>query len=147
MSNIDPHHLTNIDAYSGPKTGYSRVFSLADDDCQQLERHLTQPDVKTRTFLHHVLRHKVRATRPLQGAAPKDVVTGTSCVRYTIDGGPMQIGLMSHWARSDARSGVVPVCSLLGAALIGMRIGERAPLLNVDGTISSLTVLDIIPQT
>lgn len=147
MSNIDPHRLTNIDTHNGLKTGNFRVFSLADDDCQQLQRYLTQPDVKKRTFLDHVLRHKVRASQPLAGAAPKDVVTGTSCVRYMINGGPTQIGLMRHWARRGARGGVVPVCSLLGAALIGMRIGDRAPQLDEDGTIGSLAVLDIVHPT
>ncbi len=146
MSNIDSIRVSNIKTRPGPKVGNLRTFTLADEDCQHLHRHLQQPGLVKRSFLDHVLRHKVQASRAPSGAAPHDVVTGTSFVRYAIDGGPVQTGLLSHWARSGARSGVIPVCSLLGAALIGMRKGERAPLLNEDGSIAALAVLDVSPS-
>jgi hypothetical protein len=147
MSSIDPFRITAVDVHRDPKAGRVRTYQLADDDCQRLERHLTQPNATNRTYLDHVLRHKVRASQPLKGTVPKDLITGTSCVRYSINGGPPQIGLMSHWSRNGSISGVIPVCSLLGATLIGMRIGERAPLLHEDGAIGSLAVLDIAPFT
>lgn len=145
MSSIDPFPLTRIDGLRGPKAGRLRSFALPDDDCRQLHRHLKRPRVARLPFLGHVLRHKIMASRPLGDEAPENVVTGASCVTYAVDGGPAQTGLLSHRARSGSRSGVIPVCSLLGAALIGMRIGERAPLFHEDGTIVSLTVLDVAP--
>lgn len=147
MSNIDAFRMTGFAPQRRLNTGTVRTFSLAEEDCQQLQRHLNHADVTQLSFLDHVLRRKVKASQPLEGAAPEDVVTGSSCVRYVINGGSAQTGLMRHWARRGSRGAVIPVRSLLGAALIGMRIGERAPLLNEDGSSSSLTVLDIIPPT
>lgn len=145
MSNIIQSASAKIDTLRMQKTGILRTFPLRDDDCQQLQRHLKQPDIAQRPFLDHVLRHKITASRPTRGEVPKDVVTGASCVSYALDGGPAQIGFLSHRATNGAHSGVIPVCSLLGATLIGMRVGERAPLLHEDGAISSLTVLSVAP--
>lgn len=145
MSSIDHPSLTATDRQSAPKVGMLRRFTLRDDDCDHLEQHLKQPDIARRPFLDHVLRHKISASRPTQGEVPKDVVTGASCVSYAIDGAAVQIGYLSHRARNSVQTGVIPVCSLLGATLIGMRVGERAPLLREDGTISSLTVLSVTP--
>lgn len=145
MSNVNQSTSAEINTQRPQKTGMLRTFPLRDDDCQHLQRHLRQPDLAQRPFLGHVLRHKITASRPMQGEVPKDVVTGASCVSYALDGGPAQMGFLSHRARNGAHRDVIPVCSLLGATLIGMRVGERAPLLHEDGAIGSLTVLSVTP--
>ncbi len=145
MSNIIQSTSAEIDTQRPQKIGLLRTFTLRDDDCQHLQRHLKRPDIAQRPFLDHVLRHKITASRPMRGEVPKDVVTGASCVSFALDGGPAQMGFLSHRARNGAHRDVIPVCSLLGATLIGTRVGERAPLLHEDGAISSLTVLSVGP--
>lgn len=122
-----------------------RAAPLPDEDHRQLKRYLQQPDIADRPLLGHVLRHKISATAQGGHDMSEEVVTGFTCVTYSVDGGPAQTGLLRHRARSGSDSGVIPVCSDLGATLIGMRVGQRAPLLREDGTIASLRVLAIAP--
>ena len=49
-----------------------------------------------------------------------------------------------HVGNSGRQRGIIPVSSLLGATLIGMRIGQRAPLLCEDGSVKSLVVVDTV---
>ncbi len=75
-----------------------------------------------------------------------DLVAGGSFVTYSVGGGAATSGLLVHRARPGLlQSGVVPVASLPGATLIGMRAGQRAPLLCEDGSVKSLLVLDTVP--
>lgn len=146
MRNIEPFSQRTPAGDQRPKISTPRLSALPDEDRRQIERYLEQPHVATRPFLGHVLRHKVSASQPEPDSVYDGVVTGSSRVTYSIDGGPARTGLLNHRARSDAGSGVIPVCSLLGAALIGMRVGQRAPFLREDGTIASLMVLDASPS-
>ncbi|RKF14767.1 hypothetical protein D6850_07765 [Roseovarius spongiae] len=147
MHSSDPFRSIPQDISAGPRMRPMRSVALPDEDRRQLRRHLRQVDASGRTFLGHVLRHKVESSAPDEDETPRDVVTGASCVTYAIDDGPAQTGLLNHRARPGAASGVIPVCSLLGAALIGMRKGQSAPLLCEDGAIVTLTVLDVDQPT
>jgi len=115
-------------------------------DRQELRHHLETCETAShvaRPFLAHLLRHKLTSPEKLGSAAPNDVVVGGCCVSYSIDGGQGRTGLLLHRARKGSGSGVIPVSSLLGATLIGMRVGIRAPLLCDNGTIVALTVLKV----
>lgn len=130
--------------------GFPHVVPIAServlpaDDIAQLNQHLARAEADGAVFLAHVLRHRIDGVRPMPDGLPRDIVTGGCRVRYTIDCGPAQTGLLSHRARADASSGVIPVASLLGATLIGMRTGQRAPLLCPDGATCILTVLAVV---
>ncbi len=136
--------------------------ALPDTDRRKLEQHLRHCGTGRQPaspFLAHVLRRKIAVARPLPEEQADGIVTGGTLVRYAIldgpeDGssdaramGPEQSGLLVHRARTGApagaASGVIPVTSLLGATLIGMRTGQRAPLLCEDGTIMSVVVLGV----
>ena len=138
------------DLHPSPRTP-SRVRSdLPEADYLHLQRHLEMCDVVQRPawrLLAHVLRNKIATTRPVAEHNARDLVTGGSCVTYAVDGGPGETGLLVHRARSGSGSGVIPVSSLLGATLIGMRIGQRAALLCEDGAIMSVTVLEVAPPS
>ncbi|WP_138935481.1 hypothetical protein [Roseovarius arcticus] len=116
---------------------------MPDEDYRQLRQHLNQPDVADQPFLRYVLRHKLSTITHNCDGMYEDLVTGASYVTYSVNGDPAQIGLMRHRPRSELECDVIPVCSNLGAALIGMRVGQRAPLLREDGTIASLRVLKV----
>ncbi len=145
MHSTDPNRLTTSDGYSGVKTAPMRAAALPDEDRRLLKQLLQQPDIADRPFLGHVLRHKISATVQGDRDMCNEVVTGSTCVTYSVDGGPAQTGLLHHRARTISDTGVIPVCSNLGATLIGMQVGQRAPLLREDGTIASLRVLDVEP--
>ena len=116
---------------------------LPESDHRQLRRHLRrcERDRQTATeLLSYVLRHKILATSPVRNVRADDLVTGGCHVVYSIDGGPVRNGRLLHRAGSATASDVIPVFSLLGATLIGIRIGQRAPLLKEDGPIGTVAV-------
>ena len=76
-----------------------------------------------------------------------DVAIGGSRVTYSIDRGTRQTGLLSHRARTASGINVIPVPSLLGATLIGMTVGQRAPLLLEGGAIKAVRLLAVATQT
>lgn len=121
---------------------------LPEADHKLLQRHLVQCEemrLPHWTLLAYVLHHKIMNTEPVAEFHAGDLVTGGCEVSYSVNGGPEQKALISHRARSGVGSGVILVASLLGATLIGMRVGQRAPLLREDGEILSLSVLDVTP--
>ncbi|TCP38617.1 hypothetical protein [Rhodovulum] len=94
-------------------------------------------------FLQHVLRHKMQSAAIVPGDVPNDVAAAGSHVVYSLGAGVSKTGLLSHRARAGGRYGIIPVSSLLGATLLGMRAGTSAPLLRDDGSIVTLLLLDV----
>ena len=150
MTSIHDTLSSSTDKRLGPKTRSRRRSILPEADHLQLQRHLElceglqQPAWR---LLAYILHNKIMTTEPVGNLIARDLVTGGCCVTYSLDGGPGQTGLLVHRARSGSGSGVIPVSSLLGATLIGMRVGQRAPLLCEDDAIMSLSVLDVTPPS
>ncbi|WP_289042662.1 hypothetical protein [uncultured Aliiroseovarius sp.] len=71
-----------------------------------------------------------------------ETVTSNCHVVYSISGGPAESGLMVQRARAGM-GGVIPASSALGSALIGLRVGQRAPLVFDDGKVGTVTVLEV----
>lgn len=147
MHGINLHRPITPKAHSGIKTAPRRSPPLPDEDHRQLRQHLKRPSVVGQPFLQYVLRHKLSETAQNCDGMGEDFVTGASYVSYSVNGGPAQTGLLRHWPQIGSKCGVIPVCSNLGTALIGMRVGQRAPLMREDGTIASLRVLKVTPST
>lgn len=129
-----------------PRTG----SPLPAADHQQLQRHLEQCEHFRHpawSLLAYVLRDKIMLTDPVSNFHDCDLVIGGSCVTYSVDRGPGQTGLLAHRARSGSGISVIPVASPLGATLIGMTVGQRAPLLLESGLIKSVTILAVSPST
>lgn len=147
MSAIRPSRPSPNGQTTTPMSRPRRPAVLADADRWQLMRHLAWCDAvrpAPSPYLGHVLRRRLAASRPCGAEPPADAVTGGCRVTYSIGGGPAHTGLLAHGARkAAAESGVIPVLSLLGATLIGMRVGQSAPVLHEDGTIARLTVLGV----
>ncbi|ASP22518.1 hypothetical protein ANTHELSMS3_03902 [Antarctobacter heliothermus] len=134
--------------YTGmqPRTG----TALPAADYLQLQRHLEECEKSKHpawTLLAYVLRDKIMMTEPVSNFYASDQVIGGSCMTYSVDRGPEQTGLLAHRARSASGINVIPVASLLGATLIGMTVGQRAPLLFDNGSIKSVRVLAVSPPT
>ena len=119
---------------------------LPEAEHQKLQGHLDDCEGAMRpcsTLLAYVLANKLLNTRPVPDLHCAGLVIGGCRVTYAIDGEEPQTGLMVHRAREGTPGGIIPVASLLGATLIGMRNGQRAPLLREDGTIGRLLVIDV----
>jgi hypothetical protein len=72
-----------------------------------------------------------------------DVATGYSLVIYAVDGLAPQSQVLSHW-RYPIRGGFgLSICTLLGATLLGMKAGQRSPILRADGTSATVQLLGI----
>ena len=121
-------------------------LTLPAADYQELHSHLEECECAVRPgskLLAYVLANKLMNTRPEDAVHHSDLVVGGSCVNYVVDGGVPRTGLLVHRAKAGLPGGVIPVASLLGATLIGMKIGQRAPLLFEDGSIGRLLVKDV----
>lgn len=116
---------------------------LPRDDHEKLQQHLEACECVRRPsskLLSYVLANKLMNTRPVDDVHHSDLVVGGAVVTYTVNGNEPQTGEVIHRARVGLSDSAIPVSSLLGATLIGMHVGERAPLLFEDGTIGRLTV-------
>jgi hypothetical protein len=148
MTSIQNTRIFGRDTYFGPRIPPRKRSILPETDHQKLQQHLglceglRQPSW---TLLAYVLHNKILTTEPIASLYARDLVTGGCHVTYSVNGGPRQTGLLVHRARSGSSSGVIPVASLLGATLIGMRVGQRAPLLSEDGAIMSVSILNVTP--
>ncbi|SMC95497.1 hypothetical protein [Primorskyibacter flagellatus] len=148
MTNICNSLSYDIRNQHGPRERQRRHLVLPEADHAQLQRHLEQCEGTQHPawrLLAYVLRDKIMMTDPVSKLHVRDLVTGGCRVTYCVSNAESQTGLLVHRARAGAGSGVIPVASLLGATLIGMRAGQRAPLLCEDGSIMSVSVLDVMP--
>ena len=146
MSSIRHSHLPVPQRGLGPIRGPRKWSVLPKADHLELQRHLALCDAAgepASTLLAYVLLHKIMATEPVENFSANDLVIGDSRVIYSENGGRIQSGVLVHSTRSKSARRVVQVRSLLGATLIGMRVGQRAPLLRTDGTIGTIAVLGV----
>ncbi|MCB2140285.1 MAG: hypothetical protein KDE17_14695 [Rhodobacteraceae bacterium] len=147
MSKVYPSQLP-VDGYRAHfATSRRRYAPLTVMDRQTLLRHLAWCEAALQPsspFLGPVIRYKIETSLPSGEEPPADAVTGGCRVTYSIDGGQAQTGLVTQNARIAVKdSGVIPVPSLLGATLIGLRVGQCAPMLCEDGTVVRLKVLGV----
>lgn len=143
-------HESGLGTSTRPRVPRRKWAILPADDYRQLQRHLDLCESARPpgwAMLAHVLHHKIMTAEPVPTVRVNDMVTDGCRVTYSVDDGPPQIGLLTQRARSGLDNGVIPVFSLMGATLIGMRIGQRAPLPSVDGTVYTVTVLDVAYPT
>lgn len=112
-------------------------------DRSHLERYDQDCDPRLEPYLSRVLRNTLNAPTVKDADLPADAVRGGATVRYTIDDGPEQTGLLCHNSRTLGANGVIAAFSLLGVTLIGMRVGQRAPLVHRCGKITAVTVLGV----
>lgn len=143
MQALKPIRAHTSDPISRSNFPQFRSYVLSVQDLQRLQEHLQRPDLAWLPLVAHVLRHKIRMAKPFVAVDCDGVVTGASLAAWSIDGGPVQTGLLSHRARCGTTTGVIPVCSTLGAALIGLSVGDRTPYLRADRKIGLLKVLRV----
>ena len=94
-------------------------------------------------LLNGLLRHKLRISRGAPEPASPDLVVAGRHVTYMISGEGARSGVLSM--NPVPGQGYIPVASLLGATLIGMRKLQKVPLLRDDGQIDVVVVLDVKP--
>jgi hypothetical protein len=120
---------------------------LIDEDARRLRGHLDRCDQIGRgvypllgAFIRAKLADAVIGDAQQAGT---DTAFGYSLVIYAVDGLASRSQVLSHWP-SPIRGGFgLSTCSLLGATLLGMKVGRRSPLLRADGTTGTVELLGI----
>lgn len=150
MTSIHPPHSFGVPNHRRPVTRPRARTQMPAADYQQLRRHLEECEQSKDPawrLLAIVIRNKIKMSDPVSGVRAHDLVTGGSYVTYSVNRGAGQTSLLAHRARLGSGINVIPVSSLLGATLIGMKVGQRAPLLFENGAIKLVTVLAISRST
>jgi regulator of nucleoside diphosphate kinase len=75
-----------------------------------------------------------------------DVATGNSRVVFSADAGADESRVLVHWDEHYVVGLSLPIDTLLGTTLLGMRAGQRAPLLRADGTIGTVLLRSVAYQ-
>lgn len=143
--------LTQLDQPDIKTQSFARVLrntplTLPTADHGKLQEHLEACECALRPsskLLAYVLANKLLNTRSVDDVHRSDLVVGGTRVTYAVDGTEPRTGLLVHRAKAGQPGDVIPVASLLGATLIGMSVGQRAPLLFEDGSIGKLHVIDV----
>ena len=142
--------MVNINSDMLPQFYSRRLQSvLPETDYRQLLHHLDLCEQKRGPgwkFLAYVLHNKIVNTKSVAILPDCNIVTSDCKVTYQVNRGTPETGLLTHRTRLDSRMPIIPISSLLGATLIGMRIGQRAPLINEEGSIHSLLVIDVAKE-
>lgn len=123
-----------------------RSWQLVEGDYLKMRQYVNDSDPtqdRALCLLTHVLRHRVSTSGVIRGPAPKTLAIGGATVIFAVDNKNAQQGVLSHEAKEAATDLVIPVRSLLGATLIGMQAGQRAPLLCESGRVASLWLLEV----
>lgn len=81
---------------------------------------------------------------PVEGAVPTDLATEGRRATYGAGDDDLRHGILTHSDKVEGVADVIPVRSLLGATLIGMRVHQRAPLLRDDVTIVTVTLHEVL---
>lgn len=121
---------------------------LSPQDIEMMQRELqhcqAQPSGVV-ALIGELLRQKLAYARRLGPETLTDrIATGGIALGYRLGGDqPPILARLSYRVRLREEPGVVPLRSLLGATLIGMHLGETAPLLLSDGSLTEVTLTDL----
>ena len=120
---------------------------LIDEDARRLREHLDRCD-EIANGVYPLLGAFIRAKLAdavigdPQQVGP-DTATGYSLVVYSVDGLASRSQVLSHWPAPIRGGFGLSTCSLLGATLLGMKVGQRSLLLRADGTTGTVELLGI----
>ena len=136
-----------------PKSGYAVLRNLSVNcrltrtDRRALADHIQRADrigTGVHTMLARLLSQKLLYTPVVEdGRIGSRFATGGARLSYAIDDLEPQSGHLLHETAPGSDQDGLPVASLLGATLIGMQAGSRAPLLQADGSFRRLWLIGL----
>ena len=138
------YHATDINASQFLGHCRSSEYSLTVADRIGIERFLrfaANSHVVYSPILIGLLQHKLRNSRPAPDPTPASLATSGREVTYMISGAGAVKGVLSFGL--VCRAGELPVHTLLGATLLGMKPLQKSALLNEDGDIGTVVVLNV----
>lgn len=107
-----------------------------------------ESEVEVDPVLMALVRAKLAASRiVLSGDVEPDRVSGGSRVVYTLDGEAPSSQFLAHWRSGPVAESILPIISILGISLLGMRARQRVPLVKSDGSIGGVWLEAVIPES
>ncbi len=141
LGDMKTHRARASDTYTRTR------LELTSTDRAGLERLLRRrgPDgAKLSPLLSGLLRHKLGVAGTIEAPAPSALVSSGRLIIYKVAGENARSGILIMSTMPS--HGTIPIGSLLGATLIGLRRGQRAALLQEDGEVGSVVVLEVEPM-
>ncbi len=138
LADMDPARSFKRDTYTGAG------FALTGTDRRGLEQLLRRRGLdgaKLSPLLSGLIRHKLRNADTIERPAPNTLVSSGCLITYKVGGESARSGILTM--SMVPLHGTIPVGSLLGATLIGLRRAQKAVLPQEDNEIGSVVVLEI----
>ncbi|MEQ8933169.1 MAG: hypothetical protein RIE24_03285 [Silicimonas sp.] len=140
---LQKRHFTRVAWPPARQPARQTTFVLTRNDRLGIERVLREGELSHIAYpiiLTGFLRHKLRTAGAAPDPVPDSLVTAGCLVTYMVSDSDIETEFLTFDPMPSV--GSIPVSSLLGATMIGMRRGQKAPLLREDGGIVSLVILD-----
>jgi hypothetical protein len=141
----EPRHQAAASRRPAPRRGDCILTSR---DSALLEVWLTRSadcELEIDPVLCSLVRAKLAAARiVLSDDVEPDRARGGSRVFYSVDGGPTMSHLLTHWRHDMPAESILPVTGILGVTLLGMKAGQRLPLVRSDGSWGSVLLQAVL---
>lgn len=143
---------------SAPRTAPVADPAPRRDDCILTSRDYTlleawliraaESELEIDPVLIALVRAKLAAARiVLSQDLEPDRARGGSRVLYALDGSPPVEQLLGHWRPDAVTENILPITSILGICLLGMKARQRVPLVRSDGSLAGVWLEAVIPHT
>ena len=147
------HRNRTVETADFPKHGYETLRDLSEAclltraDRRALANHIQRADrigTGVAVMLARLLSQKLLYARVIEGGKTSAVsAAGGSRVTYAIDRLAPRSGTLFHDDEYALTQNGIDVATLLGATLIGMKVGAHAPFLQADGSFRSVSLLGV----
>jgi len=139
---VCPHTVNKIDTIA-PQPSHTVICTNDYWQLQEHRRRYEQLGSNKFLYLARLIRTKSSSAKVVSfDELPEGVVTGNALISFSIDGNRSETRSLYHWNYPTHARGV-PMRSLLGITLLGMRAGQRAKVVDREDTTAEVQVLAV----
>ena len=106
-----------------------------------------ESEIEIDPVLIALVRAKLASARiVLSDDVEPDRARSGSRVVYSLEKDASISQVLAHWHDDAIADSILPVTSIVGVSLLGMRAGQRLPLIRSDGSLGGVSLEAVIPQ-